>query len=92
MPHCGTPLLNSAQMLLVHGVVGQSGVGITAKELLPIVNACALYMRFIARFRLGDIAAVVHILDTLTSKAPTIMHLLHCFGPHFDVALLARHI
>ena len=77
-------------------------VGITAKELLPIVIACALWGQYWAQYWAHcqvqawcDNAAVVHILDSLTSKDPTIMHLLRClhfFCAHFDIALRARHI
>lgn len=73
-------------------------VGITAQELLLIVIACALWGQYWAHCQVQawcNNVAVVHILDTLTSKDPTVMHLLRCLHficAHFDIALWARHI
>ena len=104
MPHRGTPILNSVRIPLVDGAAGWSGVtngswkeawqsvGITEKELLPIVIACALWGQYWAHCQVQvwcNNAAVVHILDKLTSKDPIIMHLLRCL--HFSVHILILH-
>ena len=66
-------------------------VGITAKELLPIVIACALWGQYWAHCQVQvwcDNSAVVYIVNI-------IMHLLQClhfFCAHFDILLQARHI
>ena len=67
-------------------------VGITAKELLPIVIACALWGQYWAHCQVQvwcDNSAVVYLIVNI------IMHLLQClhfFCAHFDILLQARHI
>lgn len=72
------------------------GIGIAAKELLPIVMAVwgPQWSHQIVKV-LCDNMAVVEILKKRTSKDPLIMHLLrslHFLNARWDIALHAKHI
>lgn len=71
---------------------------IAAKELLPIVLACALWgPHWVGKqvLVLCDNAAAVQVLTTHTSRVPRMMHLLRCLHfivAHFDIKLRAEHL
>ena len=71
---------------------------IACKELLLIVIACAVWGPYWKHKKiqvLCDNMAVVHILNALSSKDKSILHLmccLHFFCAHFDIKLRAVHI
>ncbi len=75
-----------------------SQVGITEKELLPIVLAVAVWGRFWAHQRvriLCDNQAVVHICSSWRCRTPLATHLLRClhlFAAHWDVTIKVEHI
>ena len=72
---------------------GWEGVDISVKELVPVVVAAALWgglwQGHHIRFH-SDNMAVVSVLNTKTSKAPQLMHLLRCFS--FYCAFYCFHV
>ncbi len=71
---------------------------IMAKELVPIVLACAVWgpllRRKVVLFQCNNMA-VVAAISKGTAKEATVMHLLRClwfFVAHFEISLITRHI
>ena len=73
-------------------------INIAAKELTPIVIAAALWGHYWKRscvFFRGDNLAVVHILNSRTSKDNLLMHLLRCllfYAALFGFQFIAKHV
>lgn len=73
-------------------------VNIAAKELLPIVLACAVWGPCWQHKKVQvhcDNWAVVQVLNHLTSKDSMMLHLLRClffFCAHYDIQLRAQHL
>ena len=71
---------------------------ITVKELVPIVLACAVWgrcWRYQHVLVWCDNMAVVHVLHSLTSRDPAIMHLLRCLYYYlalYNIHLEAKHV
>ena len=75
-----------------------SGVGIAAKELLPVVLAVGIWGKLWQHKHVcvhTDNMAVVEVIKAKDSKVPLMMHLLRCL--HFlcarwDIVILAKHV
>ena len=72
---------------------GWEGVDISVKELVPVIVAAALWGGLWQGHHIhfhSDNMAVLSIMNTKTSKAPQLMHLLRCFS--FYCAFYCFHV